>query len=1270
MNRFNQIIRVIIIITLMATFANSNQLSAQNIQMKHWYIGGVDIDFTSPTASSYNTTNMVASTGRSGNSSGLYDNNGNMVFYVDDGTVYNSSGTEIITLAKTGVNYGRVIECSIVPKPGDCSTYYVLYSTSEVYNVPNQAILAYGIVTVSGSTITAIDGSQIAGNTSSNTIDKCAFAVSNKINASGDRFLYISEGRNTQGRVMRFLIDNTGIHFQATILNSNMTGNNVIYEAFELDLNHNNDMLAIGTLDGPTVINLNSSNGSYINHTTYSNESSNKYGVEFSPDDSKLFVANTVNILYVDLNTSTYYTVTGSEGYGYGQLELAYDGKIYCPGSGPNNCKSLDPVTLAFGEKTIPMHRVYDGLWNIGVLPDQIDGHVYDYDLRQMACCNEEYEFTTNDAFCATSATWTPANNPFLDGQSNVSTSEGFIIGPGTKVTISNMNIAFGIDAKVIVEPGALLILDNTVFTGTTCPALWPGVEVWGDRTQSQNEWNSDGTNTHQGRIIVTNNSEINNAHNAIQAIRVRPDGSLDWNKTGGIVQLLRNSRFMNNKKAVWIGGYKNYTPGHIGDPSYELPNRGFINNCTFNTDDDFNGEMNFHAFIALYAGSKISITGNRFYNTSTVNTDKKGTAIIAINSPMFVSSQNRFDGLHYGIKAISYDPTVSYDINDNDFNNCYNNIYMNNTWGANITSNFISVVPKDPIMTTDPYGLYINGSTAFHIEDNTFNSDYFPGSHGIIANNLGALENELYRNHFEGLNYGIKPQLCNKGKVNDVPQGLMLLCNDFANDETFYDILVLGKSMTNGLGYKYIGIAETQKIPATNNPSQYFYPAGNSFTNSHNGETYDFDNIDADYLVYSHENNSAALRYKPDYSLNIGQQKLTPPENNCPSKLGEGGDISTESILLTQAQLALNSSIIIRNIWKDGGQTDLDEQVETTQPWDVYVEFNNLISKSPYLSDEVLMATIENPAFTSLMVKLIMVANPQANRNEEIMEAIYNRIPALPQSYIDEIEAEETTVSQLEILEGNISANYHLVRSIENNIIDIYRLDTININANANMLNLMASRPGLQDKYILAATYLNNADYTNMQNVLNSIPSGFELDEKQFIEYQNNLTTFGIAQDFMENDKHIGDLTVTQINSLQNIISQPAIDNSMAMALLLFNNPDYEIGELILYKPTNGARMAKPTVQQRPEIASLFNLFPNPAKDYFNLQYSSELESIQNLSIIITDMQGKTIKELNFKSRNIDQMIDVSEFAMGQYSVSLYSGSLLLEVKQLSIVR
>ena len=89
--------------------------------------------------------------------------------------------------------------------------------------------------------------------------------------------------------------------------------------------------------------------------------------------------------------------------------------------------------------------------------------------------------------------------------------------------------------------------------------------------------------------------------------------------------------------------------------------------------------------------------------------------------------------------------------------------------------------------------------------------------------------------------------------------------------------------------------------------------------------------------------------------------------------------------------------------------------------------------------------------------------------------------------------------------------------------------------------------------------------------------------------------------------------------------------------------------------------------IQIRPRIN--MKIYPNPTSNYFRIS-ADAIENLKDLRLIIYDMQGKTIKELNFKSRNIDQMIDVSELSVGQYSVSLYSGSILLEVKQLNIVR
>jgi hypothetical protein len=124
-----------------------------------------------------------------------------------------------------------------------------------------------------------------------------------------------------------------------------------------------------------------------------------------------------------------------------------------------------------------------------------------------------------------------------------------------------------------------------------------------------------------------------------------------------------------------------------------------------------------------------------------------------------------------------------------------------------------------------------------------------------------------------------------------------------------------------------------------------------------------------------------------------------------------------------------------------------------------------------------------------------------------------------------------------------------------------------------------------------------------------------------------------------------------------------------MALSLLLWNNPEYIINELILYKPVSGARKANSTNVQRPETTSLFKLYPNPAHDYFTLQYSNELQSLNQLEIVITDVQGKIIRSIEFEG-NIDRLISVDDLLPGVYIVSLYSDKLLLGNQKLTILK
>ena len=79
---------------------------------------------------------------------------------------------------------------------------------------------------------------------------------------------------------------------------------------------------------------------------------------------------------------------------------------------------------------------------------------------------------------------------------------------------------------------------------------------------------------------------------------------------------------------------------------------------------------------------------------------------------------------------------------------------------------------------------------------------------------------------------------------------------------------------------------------------------------------------------------------------------------------------------------------------------------------------------------------------------------------------ALENRIPSMPQNYIDEIMAGESTISQLEILQGNVAANNHLVLMIGEDIKRNYKKDYDNSWATDSLIAFVSRQSNLVDKF------------------------------------------------------------------------------------------------------------------------------------------------------------------------------------------------------------
>jgi len=336
-----------------------------------------------------------------------------------------------------------------------------------------------------------------------------------------------------------------------------------------------------------------------------------------------------------------------------------------------------------------------------------------------------------------------------------------------------------------------------------------------------------------------------------------------------------------------------------------------------------------------------------------------------------------------------------------------------------------------------------------------------------------------------------------------------------------------------------------------------------------------------------------------------------------------------------------------------DRGNTNLEVAMATTQPWDVYQQFNSLLAESPYLSDEVLIEVIQNPGFTSLMVKLLMIANPHAVHSDAVMYELENRNPSMPQSYIDEIKSQPETTSQLEVLEGNVAADNHLVSMISEDIKRMYRANTTDSWAKDSLIAFVSRRPGLYDKYELATIYLSYGQYNDMQNVLNYISSNFEMDDELLFDYNSFVSIMNIAKSMQQQNLYMGGLNEEQRNSLLSILE---LDRSyispLALSLLKRDNPDLVFFEAVYDVPQNTARMAKPHILKTPsEQYSEFKLYPNPTHDYTTLSYNCQYA---NLSYTISGMQGKvviakTLKTINKVNTN-EVLIDLNGLRPGAY--------------------
>ncbi len=862
-----------------------------------------------------------------------------------------------------------------------------------------------------------------------------------------------------------------------------------------------------------------------------------------------------------------------------------------------------------------------------------------------------------------------------------------YIIGNGEDITwttelqATNIIIEWGgkltIKSTVFMLPGSDIIVmkgGNLVVDGgriTTCKGLWNGIQVRGRVDQDQFSF------FNQGHLTLKNGAVIENAKTGAQTMKSDAAGT-DPYSTGGIIQAT-DASFINCLTGVAFYPYENF----LNDKKNIKNNLSYLNHCNFILDTNYNHVFfNPEQFVYMEDVRGISIKGCTFYNqikssdfedVTLIDPDKM-VGITSLNacytvdeyclSPVFpcdTTAPCRFENLYYGIYAMNSHSEKYPVIKNAQFEYNKSGIYLGAVNNAEVYSNqFIVKAPFDDdsfspgtIFT----GVYFDHCTDYRIEENRFASNYINQvtlgtSIGLAINSSGPYPNEVYKNDFNRLRYGVIAM--NENKRDTV--GLCIKCNVF--DSCAFDVTVVIDTAIKGWGIsEYQGSREDTTTA----------PAGNVFT--WNFSAHDFDLLNADGVdpfTYFHHNETYAPQYNVEPEPENISESVSPvlndqqydPDRSCPSRIGGGGNPSIEKVIMDNAANQIASIESSLDLLTDGGSTPaLTLDVTTSMPPEALDLTNQLLGDSPYLSDTVMKSAIaKEDVLTNAMLRDVLVENPQAAKSEEIMQMLDEKTDPMPDYMKDQIAQGKFNTGDKENMEAR--RNFYLTEQSRafNNLNRIYQSDsTISFRLDS-LASLFDNLPSLEHQYRKAFIQAENGDTILAVNTIASLPAEFSLSDEQWSIHEKFEDLLAITIDLSNPEKSVMALDSAQIAGLLDIYDDHTLPGIYARNMLV-------TAGYLTYKepylfPDNLKKMeVKPLPAGVETVSAPIRAFPNPSAYFTIVEYdlsNAGFKEESSVYIIIRDVRGITRKSLVSTHEKDQLVLDVRDLRPGMYLLDL----------------
>ena len=908
------------------------------------------------------------------------------------------------------------------------------------------------------------------------------------------------------------------------------------------------------------------------------------------------------------------------------------------------------------------MHRALS-LYNNTFVVDNMPMHKY---VEERISYSVPYTVTSSE-------TWDFAIKMYQD----------IIVEAPSRLTIQ-CEVRMPIGGKIVVMPGAELIVDGGVVTCAHDGEFWHGIEVWGNTNQHQ--FPADHP-TYQGLLVLKNGALIEHAR---EAVTLWKPG--DWNTIGGVVQVQGThdqvgGTFLNCRRAVGFLAYQNFHPGY---PNLLRPNNSYFNYAHFRVDDDYRGVNDFFAHVSMWkvdgvqfractfenAQSLIPVSSQLGHGIETIdaNYTVRGncTVILPYGVPCPEASLDRgaFIGLDHGIHALDGGSGRGFTADKLRFENNVVGVYASGLSGYTVTRNQFVLGDRD-VAFDGPVDFYVQehfhrgvssqASHGFRIEENTFERAATVSALGlsaVVIENSGPSNTQVYKNEATDMELGyVGEGTCADG-LQASSVGHQFLCNDNnGNGQDFWARKedVPGSSWDN-----------TIRTQQGSNGS----PAGNTFDQGF-GES-DYKNSTEWVINYWH----AGGNQEP-IAVTAGWVGVTMANvaSNCPSRFNQKEIKLTEGLItevegeLQSAKAAYISTAYAFNSLLDGGNTDVVVvQVQESWPEDAWELRDYLMSKSPYLSTEVLVEMMKKNVLPQAMVLEICLANPEATKKEGFTKwAEFEAPNPLPSYMIDLIAgswAPKTFRMQLEAQMGQ----HHADMTVSADLLQAsYRVDEENI-ALDDMLAVWHELPNYGARYAEVALYLRQQEYTAARTVLNDLAASYPMKEARVAERDRTLWYIDQLEMLANNGRNEMQLTTGEIADWLSFAEVAAdIPGRWAENILCFGYAECPGRSASGEGGNKSLRPTSPETNTGTHPALVVQ--PNPANAWATLAYTIE-GALESAYIRLVDARGREVATFPMNTAQGQQLWDTRQIPTGVYTVELFNRATKLSAERLVVQR